>query len=150
MLETCILSENDDLAERHFPELCFKLRGCTLADVLSSEAVIYDHSWHFQAATTLETCKLSENDDLAERHFLNCASNFKSRAKKSGRAGERRDNMGSILSKRRKRLQDAGASSEASLSMAREDRFFSDFVSSRAPQIHHRVARARIFPLLRG
>ena len=91
--------------------------------VPSSETIIYDHSWHFQAATMLENCILSENDDLAERHFLNCASNFKSRAKKSGRAGERRDNMGSILSKRRKRLQDAGASSEASLSMGREDRF---------------------------
>ena len=40
----------------------------------------------------LENCILSENDDLAERYFLICASNFKARAKKSGRAGERRDN----------------------------------------------------------
>ena len=91
--------------------------------VPSSETIIYEHSWHLQAATMLENCILSENDDLAERYFLICASNFKARAKKPGRAGERRDSMGSMLSKRRKRLQDAGASSEASLSMGREDRF---------------------------
>ena len=91
--------------------------------VPSSETIIYDHSWHFQAATMLENCILSENDDLAERYFLICASNFKARAKKPGRAGERRDSMGSMLLKRRKRLQDAGASSESSLGLGAEDWF---------------------------
>ena len=91
--------------------------------MLSSETIIDDDSWHFQAATILLICILSENDDLAERYFLICASNFKARAKKPGRAGERRDSMSSMLLKLRKRLQDAGASSEASLSMGHEDRF---------------------------
>ena len=53
-----------------------KVCGCTLAAVQSSDTIIHEHSWHFQAATMLETCILSENDDLAERHFLNCAENF--------------------------------------------------------------------------